>query len=317
MLHRLTGTCLSLFAVLAWAAPSPSAVREAGDAVRVTTSTRADSVTVGQRFDVEYRAVHADTLRPVTPATIRGGTCRVIGATWSDTRGEDRMERTGRVTFMAVSLDSVYVPAQALDFVAPGGDTLRAWTDPVRPDIRYLSAQSQDLRPLKAPWEPGPNWLFWIALAAGALALAGALVWWIRRRRARVAEPAAEVRIPPDLAALTELERIEAMGLVARGEFKTFYTLVVDVVRRYLEARFGVEALDRTTREILEDLERRGRRVDGLEPLLNESDLVKFAKFEPRPETATAAIEAARAIVVTTTPRDVTTGAAQAGGVAA
>jgi hypothetical protein len=74
-------------------------------------------------------------------------------------------------------------------------------------------------------------------------------------------------------------------------------------VRRYLNARFGVETMDRTTHELLDEMTRRHERVDGLEALLNEADLVKFAKFKPDAPSAQRALDAARAIVVATTPR--------------
>ncbi len=204
-----------------------------------------------------------------------------------------------RVRFIAVSLDSVHVPAQAFDFVTQDGDTLRAWSDAVNLEIRYLSAGSQDLRPLKEQWTMAPNWPLWIALGVAALALAAAAVWWIRRRRARrTVEEIPEVRLPPDFVALAELERIAAMGLPARGEFKQFYTLVTDAVRRYLEARFGVEALERTTFELLDDLARRRLDVDGLAALLNEADLVKFAKYKPDGARADDAMSLARDVVI-------------------
>jgi len=136
------------------------------------------------------------------------------------------------------------------------------------------------------------------------IALVVALVWWIRRRRARRGEDAVpEIRLPAEVVALAELERIANLGLVARAEHKAHYTLVVDALRRYLEARFGVEAMDRTTPELLHDLERGGAHVDGLGSVLDEADLVKFAKFTPSPEAGIGVIARARDIVIATTPR--------------
>jgi hypothetical protein len=110
------------------------------------------------------------------------------------------------------------------------------------------------------------------------------------------------LRLPPEVIALAELERVAALNLPARGDFKQHYTLVVDALRRYVEARYGVEAMDLTTFELVDALERRRVHVDGLEPLLNEADLVKFAKFAPSGDSATAAVNRAREIVIHTTP---------------
>jgi hypothetical protein len=114
------------------------------------------------------------------------------------------------------------------------------------------------------------------------------------------------MRLPPEVIALAELERIAGLNLPARGDYKQHYTLVVDALRRYLEARYGIEAMDRTTYELMDDLDRHRVHVDGLKSLLDEADLVKFAKFAPRAENAVAAINNAREMVIHTTPVVVT-----------
>jgi uncharacterized protein YjiS (DUF1127 family) len=300
---------MTALALLACAGSLRAEVRDAGFAARVAVEVSADTVTVGERFDVTYQVTYADSLSFVEPMQINPGTCRVVDSSWEPAGGKvaggtDTRGLEGRVRFIPVSIDSVHVPGQAFDFVAPAGDTLRAFSDPVDLSLNYLSVGSAGMRPLKEQWSMPPNWLLWITLGVAALVLAAAVVWWIRRRRARRAvDEVPEVRLPPDFVALTELERIEAMGLPARGEFKQFYTLVTDTVRRYVEARFGVMALDRTTGELLGDLAHRRLDVDGLAALLNEADLVKFAKYTPDVTRADAALGRARDVVVSTTPR--------------
>lgn len=279
-------------------------VREAGDVVSVMTEAPRDSVTVGQRFAVAYRLSSPDSLRPIVPDRIEAGSCRVVSLAWRETRADGRVERVADVVMVPVELDSVAVPPVAFDFVTPRGDTLRAWSDGFDVPIRRIAVSSKDVRPLKSQWEVPPDYAKWVAIALAAIALVAALVWWIRRRRARVVSEAPEVRLPPDYIALAELERIAGLGLVERGEFKLYYTLVADAVRRYLAERFRIESMDRTTYELLEELSRLGNRVDGLEAFLNEADLVKFAKFRPDSARAQRAIESAREMVVATTPRE-------------
>ncbi len=290
--------CLQLSAAARAARVLPALV-----GVAVKTETAFDSVTVGQRFHVLYRFDYADSLRPVVRETLDAGTCRPFGeAVWKEARHGARIERTADAIFIPLSVDSSVVPANAFDFVNPAGDTIRAWTDEVRVPIRRLAARATDLRPLKEQWKAPPNYWLWGAVAAAALIAAVALVGWIRARRRRGAAAAPAAVRPPDVIALAELERIAGLGLPARGEFKVHYTLVVDALRRYLEARYAVETMDRTSFEILDALERGGTRIDGLDPLFDEADLVKFAKFAPTTESAVAAVARARAIVLATTP---------------
>ncbi len=294
---------ITLIALLAWGSMAYAEVRDASGVVFVATDGPRDSVTVGQRFPVAYKLTAPDSLAFVTPAKIDAGKCRVVSTAWHEARVEGSVERTADVFMVPVALDSVTVPPVAFDFVSPQGDTLRAWSEGFDVPIRRIALKSEDLRPLKSQWDVPPDYVKWAAIALAALALAALIVWWVRKRRARIVEEAPAIRLPPDTIALAELEKIAAMGLVERGEFKSYYTLVTDVVRRYLGARFGVETMDRTTFELLDDLSHRRHDVPGLEALLNEADLVKFAKLKPEAPAALQSIEAARAIVVETTPR--------------
>jgi hypothetical protein len=278
-------------------------VLTAVDEITVKTETPFDSVTVGQRFHVLYHFTYADSLKPVVREKLAMGTCRVVApVAWKEAKNETRIERIGDVTFIPLSVDSSVVPANSFDFVSPAGDTIRAWTDDVQVPIRRIAAKSTELRPLKEQWKAPPNYWLWAAIGAAVLIAIGVLVWWLRERRRRDGTVAAEAALPPDAVALAELERIAGMGLAGRGEYKLHYTLVVDTLRRYLEARYRVEAMDRTSFEIMDALERRGTRIDGLGPLFDEADLVKFAKFAPDADSATAVIGRARDIVIETTP---------------
>lgn len=290
--------------LLACCAGARAEVRDAAGLVHVTTGGPTDSVTVGQRFPVTYTLSAPDSLMLVAPAEIDAGRCRVVSIAWRESPRQGEVERIADVVMVPVALDSVAVPPVPFDFVAPNGDTLRAWSDGFDVPIRRIALASQDVRPLKSQWEVPPDYVKWALIALAGLALVAAIVWWIRRRRGRVIAAAPEVRLPPDSIALAELEKIAGMGLIERGELKEYYTLVADVVRRYLGARFDVETLDRTTHELLAELARRRISVDGLGALLEEADLVKFAKFHPDLARAESAIERARRIVVETTPRE-------------
>jgi hypothetical protein len=271
--------------------------------VATHTETAPDSVTIGQRFHIKYHfAYDPDSLRPLVPKKLNAGTCRMMGVAYNEVKKDKQVERVADVTFIPLSVDSSVVPANAFNFIAANGDTIRAWTDEVRVPIKRIAANAKDLSPLKEQWKAPPNYWLWGSIALAALLAIAALVWWIRKRRARGGIEAPTVRLPPDVIALAELDRIAALGLPSRGDYKQHYTLVVDALRHYLEARYGIEAMDRTTFELIDALDRRRVRVEGLSPLLDEADLVKFAKFAPSPDNAAAAVNRAREIVIRTTP---------------
>jgi len=92
---------------------------------------------------------------------------------------------------------------------------------------------------------------------------------------------------PPHIVALRELDRLRGDKLWQNNRTKEYYTRLSDVVRTYIEGRFGVAAMEMTRDEILIGMRNTGfednNLVDRLDKLFSLADLVKFAKAEPLP----------------------------------
>jgi hypothetical protein len=109
--------------------------------------------------------------------------------------------------------------------------------------------------------------------------------------------------IPPEQAAFEELARIEALGLIEKGLINDLYTLVSEVLRRYIERKYGVLAMELPTSYILTAIAARGVMAscyDEVRDVLAECDLVKFAAHVPPDEAAKSLVPRAREVVRTT-----------------
>lgn len=120
------------------------------------------------------------------------------------------------------------------------------------------------------------------------------------RKRRRLKRALIEPPLPPGEIAHQELSQIQALRLPAKGEFKTYYSMVSESVRKFLGAEFSFHVLERTTEEVLQDIQKRDvpdsvREHTG--KFLQKADMVKFAKYIPLPEEADAAMEQALTIV--------------------
>ncbi len=169
--------------------------------------------------------------------------------------------------------------------------------------------EKRDLKPQATlPHPPLWPWLSGGALLVWALYFAGRWLWARLPQRRRAPE-SPEVEFvdprPPEEIAYATLDQIAALDLPARGEFKEHYTRVTDCLRLYVEGIYDVNALDCTTHELVAALRAvtlKGEPLTALRELLEEADLVKFAKFAPSVAPARDAVIRARAFVDDTRP---------------
>ena len=212
-----------------------------------------------------------------------------------------------RVAFFRPGVASV--PALALAYRSSADappDTMRS--RPVSIDVvGSLPPGNQPMRDIKAlealaPRARTARWLVMLAALAllVLLFLAGRRIagWRARRRatRAPTTSRARPVTVSPFDRARAQLDEIEAARWPALGQVALHYERVADVLRRFLEEGLGVRASDRTTEELVwslaPELSDDGRCEECL-ALLEEADLVKFARL--RPDEAAAARFLARA----------------------
>jgi hypothetical protein len=128
----------------------------------------------------------------------------------------------------------------------------------------------------------------------------------LRSRRNEAPRPAlGPLPRPPHEIALEELAALSGAGMLERAEVKEYHIEASDILRRYVEARFRVDALEMTTREVLAGLETAGsepRFREGLRAFLDQCDLVKFAKVRPGMDASRQLLELGRRIVLDSVP---------------
>ena len=92
-----------------------------------------------------------------------------------------------------------------------------------------------------------------------------------------------EPKLPPHQTAMKRIEEIKADKHVQRDDPKLYYTELTDVLRSYIEERFGFNALEMTTSEIIDHLleQKDKESIKDLKYLFETADLVKFAKHNP------------------------------------
>ena len=90
-------------------------------------------------------------------------------------------------------------------------------------------------------------------------------------------------KLPPHQVALQEMERIKSEKSWQKEDAKQYYTELTDALRQYMEERFGFNAMEMISDEIIAQLNMQPDKewIGELRELFTMSDLVKFAKFKP------------------------------------
>ena len=118
----------------------------------------------------------------------------------------------------------------------------------------------------------------------GALLLAAivlAAVWLTRKYIRKKADDLAS-KEPAHIRALRKLDKFRGDAFWSPEKQKTFYSGITDTLREYIAARFGVSAMEMTTKEIFDSL--KGQEIkpelyEEAKDLFERADYVKFAKY--------------------------------------
>ena len=163
----------------------------------------------------------------------------------------------------------------------------------------------RDIKPLFSfplTWREIVPWL----LAVVALVAVSYYLYKRFKNRARPDTPPAtpeKTEVPPHIAAISGLESLRRKKLWEKGLVKQYHSELTNIIRKYLEQRFGLNAVEMTTSEIMHAFTLQNRKpVEGstLRDIMETADLVKFAKYQPAGEKNDRVLEAALEFIKST-----------------
>lgn len=180
-------------------------------------------------------------------------------------------------------------------FYAQNGDTAIS----ERPALKVLPVEADSLNNFEnvvdvkdngnlIDTEPSSSLWIWI-LVAVLLIAAGIFVYfkWIRTGKVSLPILSPKKPIPPYELAIQKLQRLHEEHLCERGAEKIYYTRLIDILRQYLQGRFGINAMEMTSAQILNAITSEAILPEAetdMRTTLATSDFVKFAKVKPTPD---------------------------------
>ncbi|PLW99840.1 MAG: hypothetical protein C0594_16535 [Marinilabiliales bacterium] len=203
-----------------------------------------------------------------------------------------------RKNYLITSFDTgVYVlPPQA--FISEKlNDTLYTNPVPVQVFTVPVDTTSQKIYDIKEPLKAPLTFKEWIQtyypyILYPLLVILGAvlLYYYIRKKKKNQKQPVKKVipKEPPHIIALRDLQLLKEKKLWQAGKLKEYHSELTDIVRNYIEYRFDIQTMERTSFEILSSIKNAGivepQSYERLTQILTTADFVKFAKATPLPD---------------------------------
>ena len=297
------------------AAPAPDAKTDtksdtATDPVTVQVRLVPDGeLKLGDVLQLEVTAIspaNAHVYGPYHPALGSFQVTEVLPATVKVEA--DRRTETWRFKVIILRLGVEKLPPIEVPYELADGTKGQVATPILRVRVQGRLENEQDPAPGALP-EPLPvittNWaLIWILSIGGALVFAALITFFVlkaleARFRALAPPP------PPRPAIDVALERLAAIDQQPASELDGAERLAatIDALRVYLDGRYHIDAPEMTTRELLgalDEVDLKTIQKSEIATLLEDTDLVKFARLMPGESDARATSPIVRRIVTET-----------------
>jgi hypothetical protein len=186
-------------------------------------------------------------------------------------------------------------------YLIQGQDTTMLYTNPVPVNFSSVLAKDDEtFRPLKPIFDFARAWWPYV-LGVIILAIAGYYLYqyYLKKQQEEPEEPATFTPVPfvnPLKEYQKAIRKLENLQLESQEDFKTFYIDLGDAIRQYYESLYNLPALESTSRELLIMLQNGGideNLIKDTRAVLQEADMVKFAKFKPTNKQAERALRKA------------------------
>lgn len=257
---------------------------------KVTTSIDTVKNKIGAEFKLSLKT-NVDTLSKVKfPESKFFGALEVLESYKVDTvKKGDRYElikKYGLTQFDSGKYTIPRIPIIINDKTVYS-DSLSIEINDVKVDT--LKQKMFDIKDIVTVKSPMGNWWIYVLVVIGLIGL-GFLIFYFLKTRKPKAKAEVIVYKTPIEKATTLLQQLESKELWQKGAVKDYYSELTDIVRNYIEEEIKIPAMESTTSELIEGLRKAAKQkklklsndtVENLEKVLQQADLVKFAKVTP------------------------------------
>lgn len=259
-------------------------------AQKVTTSIDSTKKKIGAEFKLTLKASVNKTDKVVFPKAKNFGTLEVIESYKIDTiKSNDKYELIKKYGLTQFDSGKYTIPRiQILINGKPSfSDSLKVEVADVKVDtLKQKMYEIKDVIPV----ESSSDWWKYLLVILLLVGL-GFLAYWLFKKYYKKPEKIEEIVYKTPIEKATSLlQQLERKELIQRGEIKSYYSELTDIARTYIEEEIHIPAMESTTSELIVSLRNVAKSkklklskeiLENLEKVLQQADLVKFAKVKP------------------------------------
>lgn len=297
-----------------------SAMPVSGQNVRLESKLDSATLLMGRVTSLNVTLVKPSAERGtlIIPRDSMTANVEIVGEAEADTSSLGNGIEEIRRRIILQSFDSGVYILKPILYVSPLGDTIAS----DRPVLKVIPVNVDSLSTIHdyADAQEGEHkffdflpdfmttWWFWLIIGV-LLAVTGIVIYFHYAKKGKISLKLRKPEEPPYERAVRSLNDLRAQHLCEQGREKEFYTRLTDILRVYLDSRFGINAMEMTSTQILKALEgNEATRLPRLHmsQLLEIADFVKFAAQRPLPDDNVKAFNNALQFVEDTKPMPVT-----------
>ena len=262
-----------------------------GSAQKITTSIDSSQIKIGSQFNLTLKASVNAKDKVVFPNAKNFGALEVLESYPIDTIKNNSqyelIKKYGLTQFDSgrYLIPKLIVKINQKEFQT---DSLSIVVNNVKVDT--TKQQMYDIKDIIATEEePSSEWWKLLVLLALIIASGFASYFIIKKlQKGKVKEE--EFFASPIEKAIAYLQNLDRKQLVQKGDVKEYYSEMTDIARTYIEESIHIPAMESTSSELMNSLKKAisdkkmfvsREELDKFRQVLENSDLVKFAKSKP------------------------------------
>ena len=277
--------------------------------VKVTTSTK--NIKIGEQIEYKISVQAPADAAVVFPEGQTFGALEMVKTNPTDTLKEKGKFRLEKAYYLTQFDEGKYtIPQQKIQISHKDFYTDSLLVEVHNVAVDTLKQPLYDAKPIAEVTSPSSSHLWlWIVLGIVALLLTAAALYFFVFRKKKLSAEEERKKLPPFERAIQDLKDLQNSKYLIESQHKAYYTRLTDIVKEYLEDEVHILAKESTTDELLakiNNLQKTGKlylsteTINNLKRVLQNADLVKFAKSKPSDNNAEYDRETIENVVIKT-----------------